>query len=293
MAAFTSAATHLAATFDGSASTDPDGTVAGYAWTFGDGATGAGAGPVHTYAIAGTYSVTLTVTDDKGATGTASHGVTVSGAGAVLASDTFSRTTTTGWGSADAGGAWTITGSVSSFSVGGGTGNVRLASAGAGQTATIIPVSSSATDMTVSLTTDKPATGGGIFLTAIGRRTTGGEYHARVKLYANSTVGIGFSRVAGGTETVIGSEFVVPGLTYVPGMVLKVRQQVEGAGTTNLRLKVWAASSAEPAAWQVTRTDTTSGLQGPGAIGLVAYLSGSATNAPVMLSFDDLVATSL
>ena len=41
-AAFTSTATGLKAAFDASASTDPDGTIASYAWDFGDGATGTG-----------------------------------------------------------------------------------------------------------------------------------------------------------------------------------------------------------------------------------------------------------
>ncbi len=66
------------ASFDGSGSSDADGTIAGYAWNFGDGtAHGTGATPSHTYAAAGTYTVTLTVTDDDGATGTVSHDVTV------------------------------------------------------------------------------------------------------------------------------------------------------------------------------------------------------------------------
>lgn len=52
--------------FDGSASADPDGVIADYAWDFGDGTSGSGATAVHAFASPGTYAVRLTVTDDAG-----------------------------------------------------------------------------------------------------------------------------------------------------------------------------------------------------------------------------------
>jgi PKD repeat protein len=48
------------------ASTDTDGTVTGWAWTFGDGATSTAKNPSHTYSAMGSFTVTLVVTDDKG-----------------------------------------------------------------------------------------------------------------------------------------------------------------------------------------------------------------------------------
>ncbi|MFV1964644.1 MAG: PKD domain-containing protein [Pirellulaceae bacterium] len=64
--------TGVALTLDGSASFDGDGTIVSYDWNFGDGNLGAGVSPDHTYATAGLYTVSLTVTDDAGASHTAS-----------------------------------------------------------------------------------------------------------------------------------------------------------------------------------------------------------------------------
>jgi PKD repeat protein len=58
------------------ASTDSDGSLTGWSWRFGDGSTSEEREPAHTYAEAGTYTVTLTVTDDGGATDDASDEVT-------------------------------------------------------------------------------------------------------------------------------------------------------------------------------------------------------------------------
>ncbi len=76
-ASFTSAVTARTASFDASGSSDSDGSVASYAWDFGDGATGTGKTVNHSYSAVGNYTVTLTVTDDQGATGTSTSTVVV------------------------------------------------------------------------------------------------------------------------------------------------------------------------------------------------------------------------
>lgn len=73
----TTGAAPMAITFGSSGSSDPDGTISSYAWTFGDGTTGSGAQVNKTYSTAGTYTVTLRVTDNRGATATASTTIVV------------------------------------------------------------------------------------------------------------------------------------------------------------------------------------------------------------------------
>jgi len=78
IASFTYECTDLTCDFDGSGSSDSDGSVASYSWDLGDDNTGSGETVSHTYDADGTYSVTLTVTDDDGATDSTTESVSVS-----------------------------------------------------------------------------------------------------------------------------------------------------------------------------------------------------------------------
>jgi Tol biopolymer transport system component/PKD repeat protein len=76
VATFTSQCTGAACQFSAAGSFDPDGSIASYQWTFGDGTTGSGPAPAHTYATGATYDVRLIVTDNDGARDMARTGVT-------------------------------------------------------------------------------------------------------------------------------------------------------------------------------------------------------------------------
>ena len=75
-ASFTYECNYLECSFTDT-STDLDGSIVAWSWTFGDDRTSFQQHPTHTYGEAGTYSVTLEVTDDDGATGSVSQNVTV------------------------------------------------------------------------------------------------------------------------------------------------------------------------------------------------------------------------
>jgi PKD repeat protein len=80
--------------FDATSSSDSDGDVTGYQWVFGDGNTGSGATPTHRYETQGTYTITLTVKDNDGKTGTAGKTIVVAPPNVPpVAQFTFSPTT--------------------------------------------------------------------------------------------------------------------------------------------------------------------------------------------------------
>lgn len=282
-AAFTSTANGLTASFNAASSTDPDGTITSYSWSFGDGATGTGQTTTRTYATPGTYSVTLTVTDNAGATDTETHSVTVAAA-SVIAADAFARTVANGWGSADTGGAWALSGALTDFAVDGAAGTLRMA-AGSGPSAYLTAVSARDSETLVSFAFDKAGSGGGIFTSFVSRRIGTSDYRVKLQITATGTT-LSLARTVNGAETALAAQ-AVAGLVYVPGDVWNVRFRVTGTGPTTLQARVWRDGTTEPTTW-TTATDSTAGLQSPGAVGIYSYLSGSANNAPITLSVRDL-----
>lgn len=207
-----------------------------------------------------------------------------------FAADAFSRTVSGGWGSADTGGAWTIGGGAANTSVASGTGRTTMASAGAQVTASLNDVSASDTDLRLAVALDKAATGGGTYLSVVGRKVgTSGDYRTKLRFQDTGAVALSLVRKVSSTQTTLASA-TLTGVTYSPGQVLQVRLRVAGTGTTSLAVKVWPSGATEPTGWQLSATDSTSALQSAGSLGIESYLSGSSTNAPVTAFYDALAA---
>ncbi|PZR54413.1 hypothetical protein DNL40_04900 [Xylanimonas oleitrophica] len=285
VAAFVPAVTGLRVDVDATASHDPDGTIESYEWDLGDGTTATGATASRTYAAAGTYTVTLTVTDDDGATATARQDVTVE-VPAVVAQDSFGRTVTSGWGTADVGGAWSTSGAASSFSVGSGTGRVQQG-AGATRAAQLQSVSAADVELYGELAVDRIADGGGTYV-SFTARTGGFSSEYRAKVWVRSTGAVQLQLVALQTSETTLAAANVAGLTLAPGERLAVRAQVEGSAPTALRAKVWKVGQAEPPGWQLTGTSAVALLQDAGGVGVVTTVSGSATTGTSTITVDDL-----
>ena len=286
-AAFTTSTTGLSLSVDGAGSSDAEGPVRTWAWDFGDGATTTGVTATHSYAQAGTYTVSLAVTDGAGTTGTLEQSVTVGAETPVdplIGTDTFERSVEAGLGAADLGGDWTVIGGSSSVSD--GAGHLRVTTPGSTTSAWLGSLSAGDVALQTSLRLTAPPTGGGTYVYLAARRTGSTSYRATLKFTATGSVIVSVTRLVGGAESTLRS-YVLPE-KYAAGDVLNVRLDVAGTGTTTLNAKAWAATAAEPAAWQVTATDTTAALQTAGAVGVATYVSGSATVVPVQLDLDDV-----
>lgn len=277
-ASFTSAVDDLDVTVDAAASTDPDGSIVSYSWNWGDGtANGSGAAAVHRYATAGTYTVTLTVTDDDGASGSTTAQVQPTQPSvppSFAASDDFSRTVASGWGAADVGGAWTITGTAAPASVGGGVGTLNL---GAGSTRDLRLNAVALRDVRVSmdLRLDQAPATGSAYLGVITRSTTSGDYRVRVWLRDNGSVWL----VVQHGSTVLRS-YAVPGITRAAGDAFTLEVEVTGTTSTTVAASLWRVGTPRPGAWQVSVTDST-GPNTSGSVGVHANRGGSATTAGV------------
>ncbi len=290
-ASFTATVNDLAVTVNGTASSDPEGPIAAYAWEFGDGGTATGATPpAHTYAAAGPYTVTLTVTDGDGATNVTTRSVTATEPGTVqpIAADAFGRTIANGWGTSDLGGAWTSNGTASQFSVNGSAGRITSVSTGNGPWQ-LLNINAAQYSGSVDIAMDKAPAGGGNHQGIFLRRVGTSDYRVKLRLMPTSTT-LQITRVLNNAETTLTSQ-TVPALTYQVGDTVRVAFEISGTSPTTIRAKAWKLSGAEPAAFLATATDSSTALQVPGGFGIQAYLAG--TNPPVVSIFDNLTIQSL
>ncbi len=249
----------------------PADTAAGftYAWNFGDGGTATGADPSHTFASAGTYTVTVTATDEYGLSGTASGTITISvpSTSPILFQDTFNESKISS--------AWSFVG-----------GTWQLNNGALSQTST------AAADPKKAMITNETYPSN-VMITAeveVNTWTAGSMARAGVGLYTNTTSGEGYNLVFHGTNQV---QFLDDGVKW--GNSYSFNWQVgtwywfqleESNGT--LYGKIWAAGTAEPTSWMYEQTgwsDRTSGA--PALNGSSASSSGGSAT----VSFADVSVT--
>lgn len=290
-AAFTWTCAELTCDLDGSGSSDPDGTVASWAWDLGDGTTATGRSVTHTYPDAATRTVTLVVTDDDGATSSTSQSVTTTAPAEeeeVFVEDDFQRSVTNGWGSAPVGGAYSHVNPSSRYAVADGRGEFRLTSPG--HTGEVLVKSSLRLDVDLRATvvsTQATGTFGSTVGFVVRHAGTGYDYRGRIRFAPDGSVRVSVVRRTGAvSDQQVGSEVVLPGLTA--GQAIELRVTATGTNPTTITVTAWATGSAEPPP-QLTVTDSTPQMQAAGAVGVTSYVGSGATNGAT-IRVDDLVA---
>src|SRR4051812_2657179 len=211
----------------------------------------------------------------------------------VKAQDTFGRTLTSGWGSAEIGGSYSLQGTSTDFRVDSGSGVIRLGSAGANRAAALTAFSVRDLDTRFRFSSDKAVAGGPLYIYTAARRVSSSNAYWLKAWLAADGVYVKASTQTNGIEIGLGVSVKVPGLTPAAGRFFRFRGQATGVNPTTLRIRAWADGQTEPTTWNYTVTDSTPALQTAGGVDVRAYLSSTATNAPVTVRFDDLAVTDI
>jgi hypothetical protein len=199
-------------------------------------------------------------------------------------SDSFTRTTSNGWGTSTSGHAWSTTGgSASDYSVDGTRGLMSLGSVASLRSTYITSLPSATIDRTIITRIPVLATGAGIQVRLAARWdvAAGTYYAALLRVETTQAVTLQIIRVVSGSTTTLRT-MTVPGLTHATTTNFRLRLRVEGSW---LYAKVWGGAT-EPAQWTDCAWDTA--ITAAGAWGSRAMLISGNTNAlPVVVQFDD------
>jgi hypothetical protein len=204
-----------------------------------------------------------------------------------LAVDAFNRTTASGWGTADYGGAWTVSGgTAANYSTAVGSPIPWLGSAAqsnaAVNTVHLSTVGSSIlnSDQRVTVTVPVAATGAEIDAGLVARfADASNHYFVELRFNTDTTVGIRLQRRVAGVNTSIASATL--SFAYAAGTSVQMRFRIIG---TSVQAKGWVLGSVEPINWDIDTLDTT--ITAAGALGCRSVLNASNTNTlPVALTY--------
>ncbi|MFY1589002.1 carbohydrate binding domain-containing protein [Micromonospora sp. WMMD734] len=199
--------------------------------------------------------------------------------------DGFGRVTSSGWGVADSGQAWSTSGgSAADYSTDGAVGVHSVGSVNVSRR-TVLAVSMADVDVTVSMVVPVLASGAAISAGHMARHSGSTDYYAgEVVLNTDQSVQVRLRKNVGGTLTTLATSANVAGLTHTVSRVFRLRMQLQGSA---MRARVWDASGSEPTAWHVDAVDTS--LTAAGQVGARSILATGNTSPSPTVTYDDLV----
>lgn len=195
--------------------------------------------------------------------------------------DSFSRTVSNGWGSANTGQSWTVVGSAADYAVGSGIGTTTFPTTGIAHL-TLATSPTADVDVAVNIATSALATGASLFGGILVRAAdNNNHYMARLEFTTSAGLILTVRKRVGGTETSLGS--FVPTDAHVAGTYYRIRFQAYGS---TLKAKVWNYdnSPVEPTDWPITVTDTSIGTADN--IGTRGFSNSGNTNVNPVVQYD-------
>jgi len=200
-----------------------------------------------------------------------------------LITDTFNRSTTNGWGSAEVGGSYTYS-DATAFSTGGGRGTIKLPSAGQSREADLgVTSTDQVTTASVGVAA-LPTAGNGVYLAVLARNDGGKAYRAVVVVKPGGSATLSVSRIDGSPSkvTAIGSTITLPN-KVTAGSLLRLELTTTGTTDVAISARAWPVGGTPPAP-QIQQTDSSPGrIAAKGGFGIWAYTSSTSGAATVLV----------
>jgi hypothetical protein len=200
-------------------------------------------------------------------------------------SDTFTRTTSNGWGTVDAalGKVWTVGGTASNWGTDGAKANVIIPTANTAFLATPVNANAKDVDITVTVIPAAVATGGR-FACGIEVRGSNSGSFVRTTLGFDvvGALKLDILRYVNGVSSTVASTVTLAG-TYSAGQRWRFRVQADGG---RIRAKAWLESGSEPATWNVSGSENiaTGSVVN---VYLARFAGNSNSGATTIMSLDD------
>ena len=197
--------------------------------------------------------------------------------------DTFTRTVSGGWGTADTGQTWATAGAAADFAVGNGYGSAAQPATGIAHL-TLLPAPSADVDLSVDVATDQLATGASLFGGPLLRAVNNANFYmTRVDFTTSAGIVLTLRKRVANVETQLATFTTT--LTHTAETFYRVRFQANG---TTLRARIWAATDTEPSVWHVEAIDED--LTAAANVGTRSFSNTGNTNTAPELRFDNVEA---